>query len=556
LAPQAAPLDDGKPFKPPERLKIPPGLPGADAPRIVLPADPDGRAAAIRKEFPPIEPLPAAPPLAPGPEGRPMTLADLQRLGEEHSPSIKTALAAMNAAQAAAHQAGAYPNPTFAFEHDTAQTGPAGYPGFYLDQVIKTGGKLTVAQASAAMDYLTAKLALRKARSDLHTQIRGYYFAVLVARETVRVNEALFTFTEDIYRYQVAQFKLTAALYELLQLRPTVLQARLAVLQARNQEQASWHQLAAALGLPDMPPTQLEGRVDRAVPSFDLESIKARLAGHTDVLTALVSIQKAKYGLQLAKLIPLPDVDVRVLVQKDYSTPPNQVVNSFQVSIPIPVWDQNRGGIRQAEWLLAQASVAPAQAQNALTINLADAYGRYLTARQTAEVTQAQIRDQVRAYTGLRARRNQDPTAVGFGDQIVAQQALAGYIAAYVAALGQQWQATTDVANFLQVEDIFVASGTFAEVMPVLDITSLMPPPGPVPGPPPPAQPVSGPISLRAGRACPPPQPAPAVAPPMTPGRLNIPELPAPTVPRDTGPVPANGPQVIRIVRPLARPEE
>ena len=69
----------------------------------------------------------------------------------------------------------------------TVETGPAGYPGFFVDQVIKTGGKLTLQQAAATMDVLTAKLALRRARADLRNQMRGFYFAVLVARENARV---------------------------------------------------------------------------------------------------------------------------------------------------------------------------------------------------------------------------------------------------------------------------------------------------------------------------------------------------------------------------------
>ena len=107
-----------------------------------------------------------------------------------------------------------------------------------------------------------------------------------------------------------------------------------------------------------MPPSQLEGRVDRPVPAFDHDTLLARLQFHTDVLSAHVAIHKAKYQLQSARVVPLPDVDVRVLTQKDYTAPPNHVAHSFVMSIPVPVWDQNRGGVRQAEWALAQASRA------------------------------------------------------------------------------------------------------------------------------------------------------------------------------------------------------
>src|SRR5262249_21253255 len=158
-------------------LEIPKELPGAEAGAITLPKDPAARRRAIRDLYPPVESLPPEPPLAQGPEGHPLTLADLQRLGKTYTPAIKNAIAAGETAAAGAYQAGMYPNPLFAYEHDTVETGPAGYPGFFINQLIKTGGKLTVAQAAATMDILTAKLALRKACADLRTQIRGFYFA-------------------------------------------------------------------------------------------------------------------------------------------------------------------------------------------------------------------------------------------------------------------------------------------------------------------------------------------------------------------------------------------
>jgi hypothetical protein len=85
-----------------------------------------------------------------------------------------------------------------------------------------------------------------------------------------------------------------------------------------------------------------------------------------------------------------------------------------------------------------------------------------------------QIRDQVRAYRNLYARRQSDPTAVSFGDIVTAQQTLAGYIAGYVTALGQQWTAVNDVANLLQTDDLFQVS-PMQEVEPVPDLRQFGP---------------------------------------------------------------------------------
>jgi cobalt-zinc-cadmium efflux system outer membrane protein len=465
--------------KSPERLVVPRNLPGADAPPITkYPEDPAKKKRYLQELFPPLPPAPQLRPTAPGPEGRPMTLADLQRLAAIYSPAIKSAEAAVEAAKGAAKQAGAYPNPLFFFEQDTVGTGPYGYEGFGIHQVVKTGNKLKLQQAAAMMDLLNARLALKRAYSDLAYQVRTNYFSVLVALESVKINEALYQFANEIYRVQVeiVEGQLSAP-YEPLQLRPLAIQARFNLMQAQNQYLAAWKQLAATLGLRDMPPTELEGQVDMPVPVFDYDAVLRRaLARHTDVLTALNSIEKARFNLELAKVTPVPDVDVNILAQKDATSPPNLIVHSLQFSVPVPIFDRNQGNIKQAEGILSQASAGPNQARDSLTRTLADAYNRYETSRENVAIAMQQIRDQLRAYRALYDRYMRGPTGgLSFGDVVTAQQALAGYIAGYVTALGLQWTAVNDVANLLQTDDLFQSVERQA-VDPVPDMRNLIRP--------------------------------------------------------------------------------
>jgi cobalt-zinc-cadmium efflux system outer membrane protein len=442
----------------------------------------EARARYIRNLYPALEAPTGLPLTAPGPEGRPLSLGDLERLAEQYSPVIRSNAAAVDAAKGAAQQAGAYPNPNFAYEYDTVSTSAGrgtGYPGFMIEQVIKTGGKLKLQEAAAIMDLFTARLALRRARSDLHTQIRTAYLGVLVAQENVRINEALFRFTHGLYLVQVElSEKGAAAAYEPMGLRPLVLQAAVNVEQARYQYQASWRQLAAALGLPKMPPTEVVGRIDKLpVPEFDYDNVLERvLANHTDVGTAEIAIQKAQYNLEMAKLVPLPDVDVKIVAQKDNTAPPFKVAPSAQMTVTVPLWDQNKGGIRQAQSLLAQAAVGPEQAQLTLTGNLADAWNRYRTNRRLVETTRMQVYDQIRFYRAAYERRRSLPQDVAFADIVTAQQTLSGYIAAYLTALQAEWTAINDIANLLQTEDLFQAAPA-RDYRPLPDFEELLPPP-------------------------------------------------------------------------------
>jgi cobalt-zinc-cadmium efflux system outer membrane protein len=438
---------------PQQKLKIPSGLPGGIPEPIRTPQT----KTEVNKLYRPAPELENELVLAPGPEGRPLTLADLQQLAVRYSPAIRAAEASVVAAQGAMRQSLAYPNPAFFFENDTNATGTAGYPGFGIDQVIKTSNKLELQGAAAKMDLFNAQLALRRARFDVAYQVRTNYFNVLVAQENVKVSRAFALFTEEIYVMQVKLLQGNqAAAYTPLQLRPLALQARFNLTQATNQFYASWRQLTSSLGLPEMPPTEVTGRVDLPVPLFDFEAVRQRvLSQHTDVLTAKNNIYKARFNLRLAQVQPVPDVDLHLLVQKDYTTPPFYTVLSVTATIPVPVWDLNRGGIQQAQGNLTQAMHNLPVAQNALNNSLADAYNRYVTNRKQVAITLEQVVDQLRVYQALYNHYRGGGKDVAFADLVTAQQALAGYVSSYVAALGLQWTAVADVANLMQTDDLF-----------------------------------------------------------------------------------------------------
>jgi cobalt-zinc-cadmium efflux system outer membrane protein len=484
LASALQPGDKQPPQKQPKViLKIPPELPGSDHPGFKLPKDKKELEKYLQTIYPPLPPLEEDLPLAPGPEGRPLTLEDLQRLATEYSPVIRAAEAAVEAARGALRQSMAYPNPTFAFQNDTLATGPAGYPGFSIDQVIKTGNKLQLQGAAASMDLFIVQLALRRARTDVAYQVRSGYFAVVVARENVRFSRVFADFTDQIYANQVNLLKGNeAAAYEPMQLRPLALQARFNLIQALNQYRASWRQLAANLGLPDMPPSEVAGRVDLPVPEYDYQAVLNQvLSRHTDVLTAKNNVHKAEYLLKLAQVTPIPDVEVMVLLQKDYTTPPFYAAPSIHVNVPVPVWDRNRGAIQQAQGLLRQALQNLSVTRNSLIVTLADAHNRYVTSKKQVAITLEQLKDQVRVYKHVYDRfRGGDP-AVTFGDVVTAQQTLAGYLTGYIAALGLQWTAVVDVANLLQTDDLFQgATGAEDQDLPPLEqLESLLHDPSP-----------------------------------------------------------------------------
>jgi cobalt-zinc-cadmium efflux system outer membrane protein len=248
-----------------------------------------------------------------------------------------------------------------------------------------------------------------------------------------------------------------AADYEPMQLRVLIMQARGNLVQARNRYVSAWKQLAAAMGLPGMAPTEIAGRPDVAIPAFKFDTALARvLAGHTDVLTAQNGIRKARYNLRLAQIIPIPDVDIRMMLQRDFTGPPFELSPSLAVGVPVPVWDRNQGGIMQAQGQLVRAVEESHRVRNDLTSRLSDAFERYENNRVLLAYYRDNILpDQVRAYKGVYERHDIQPDMVGFGDVVAAQQTLASAITTYIATLGAQWTAVVDMATLIQTDDLW-----------------------------------------------------------------------------------------------------
>jgi cobalt-zinc-cadmium efflux system outer membrane protein len=446
--------------KPKFEPKVPPEVPGSEARSFQLPEGQEARQRAIVELFPPLPPLPADPTAAPGPEGRPYTLSDLQTIAAANSPELRQAASDVEAARGNIISARAYPNPTVGWESTPSNDGSVpGAQGPFIDQLIKTGGKLKLASASAEMDLRNSELALRRARSDLSTRVRNAYYALLVAKETVRVNRGLAAMTDEIYRLHadLAAAGSFAAPYEPMALRGQAYMARLAHKQATETYIYAWKQLVAMINQRQLPLSQVQGHIDRIIPFYDYDKVLDRvLRNHTDVLTSRNGIDKARYQLKLQQSAPLPDVDVNVALLNDYAVAPKQFVPTLTLGLPLfPLWDQNKGGIMTAEAALVRATEEPHRVEMNLTNLLATAYTTYKTNLDALEFYRHHILpDQVRAYRGVLARRQVD-TGVAFSDLFGAQQALAGSVTTYLGVLGSLWTSVVSVADLLQTDDLF-----------------------------------------------------------------------------------------------------
>ena len=441
-------------------LEIPSRLPGSEAPPLDLPPFEQklARGREIDRVFPDLPPMPPEPQPLPGPDGKPYTLTELQRIAAANSPALRQAAADVQDAAGAMLKARTYANPQGSYFVDpNANNTSSGVQGFGIEQVIKTGGKQKLSAAAARMDYDNAVLALRRARNDLATQVRQAYFALLVDRETLAVTRAVAHFTDEIYRLQTDMLRAgPVAPYEPSALRAQAFTTRLAYQQAIATYIFDWKSLVAILSLRQLPLTQVAGQIDRFIPYYDYDEVLAYvLRNHTDILRARNLVPQARYNLQLAKVTPIPDLDVAYRYGKDFTAFPFGSYSQFLLQMNLPVWDQNKGGIMSAEAALIRATEEQHNVEINLTNNFANAYTDYKNSLYAINYYRRYILpDLVLYYRGVYTRRRVSED-VNVGDLAFAQQTLSQNVTAYLGFLGNMWQSVVGVAAFLQTDDLF-----------------------------------------------------------------------------------------------------
>jgi cobalt-zinc-cadmium efflux system outer membrane protein len=213
----------------------------------------------------------------------------------------------------------------------------------------------------------------------------------------------------------------------------------------------------ATIGLPQLPLSEIAGQVDRFIPYYDYDDVRAYvLQNHTDVLTARNGVRRAQYSLKLAQVTGVfPNLDVFMALEKDFMNPPHGTYQALALGLPLPIWNQNKGNIIAAQAALIRANKEMHRVEVTLTNNLALAYEGYRNNLYAMEYYRRNVLPNlVRYYRGVFARRQIDPTSA-FGDLVFAQQNLATNVQAYLGILQSLWMSTVNVADFLQTDDLY-----------------------------------------------------------------------------------------------------
>jgi len=378
----------------------------------------------------------------------------------QSNPSLSAAVREQEATEGAIVQAGAWPNPVLSAQVEDLRRDNR-TTTVQLGQPIELGGKRAarVTAAERARDQAASALVAR--RSELRALTVTAFFDVLTAQERLRLAQDSLGLAQTATRAatnRVAAGKVSPL--EETRARVAESGTRVELLQAEGTLRSARQQLAALWGNPNPRFTLADGTVDQLPVVATSKDVEGRFFAAPVLRQARLEIERREALSSLERAKRVPDVTVSLGVKRvpapteteganASSSRRNQVV--VGVSIPLPIFDTNRGNLAEALSREEKARDDLAAAELQLGADVAQAIERLRSARATAETLQ---RDALPgAETAFKAAtKGFELGKFSFLEALDAQRTLFQVRTQYLVALADAYRASGDLDRLLGTE--------------------------------------------------------------------------------------------------------
>jgi len=318
-----------------------------------------------------------------------LTLRRTLELTMMHNPELAGSSCGVRAAEGNARQAAVLPNPTLelsAEEFGGSET-RNGYNAVQttaqLSQTFELGRKRGKRQDVAQTQARLAGWEYEAKRRVVLTSAKKAFVDVLLAQGQLKLAESLFLVAEDVRQVAAARVKAgkvppleeTKACVEVASTRISRDRARGELNTARQRLAASWGGTLPVF-------KEAGGELDavRDVPS--IETVSASLDNAPEVARWDDEVALGRESLALAKAERVPDIDVSIGIRRFEDDGSQAGVAGL--SIPLPLFNRNTGGILAAQQQATRAEYEQRAASLRATTELVDAHSRLSMARAEA----------------------------------------------------------------------------------------------------------------------------------------------------------------------------
>lgn len=356
------------------------------------------------------------------------------------------------AREAATLQARLFPNPTFGA--NAANFGNKSIRGFdgdvvtlQLSQLIELGGKRAARTEAAALTQELANWDYETKRVDVLTQVSQTFIEVLTAQKRLALTQQTQDLADQVAAAASARVQAgKVSPVEETKARVVRASVRIELMRAQREQEAARKRLAASWGSTAPRFEAVAGDLDTIRPPPSLESLLQRLASNPDLARWTTEITQRQALIAVEKSRAIPDVTATLGASK-YLMPDDYAL-VVGVSMPLPVFNRNQGGILEAERRLTKAEEDRYSAEVRITTVLNTVYQRLAAAHaEVAALRQEVLPGAQSAYDA--ARTGYRLGKFGFLDVLDAQRTLFGAKAQHLRALADYHQALAEVERLI-----------------------------------------------------------------------------------------------------------
>jgi cobalt-zinc-cadmium efflux system outer membrane protein len=395
--------------------------------------------------------------------GEPLfTLEEAQRIAAETNPTLREAEAEIRAAKARQQQARLYPNPTIAYTGDEIRGGSVGggKQGFFVQQDIVTGGKLSKSGEVYAKEISLAEVEAEGQKLRVETAVKTVYTRVLAAQELLDVRQGLAQIAQDDADTRRRLFNTGQAdETEVLEAEVDAQRARLAARMQENALREEWRSLAAVLGRPDLPLVIVSGDLEHNWPEVNEDQIMETIATQSPaVRTAETEMQRVEAEIVRAKRESIPDLLLSGGLEYN-----NELLGSLPyakrwegiagVAVQVPLFNRNQGNVAAAGAERDRAQLEKQRVALTLRERASSVLDQYANDKLMAvEYRDAMLPRAKRAYSLMLEKYGQ--MLASYPRVIETQRKLFELQAEYIAALEGVWTTGIALRGFLLTDGL------------------------------------------------------------------------------------------------------
>ena len=389
------------------------------------------------------------------------TLEHALETARENNPTLRQAEAGIRAAEARARQAGLYPNPTIGYSGDEIRGGEShgGKQGFFVEQTIVSGGKLSLAREVFRKETTLAEIEAEEQKIRVETAVRIAFYRVLAAQELADARAdlaqiAMESLASERRLENSGQADQTETLRAELEARRMKLAARM----MENTLREEWRALASVLGQPELPLETVDGDLEHGWPELDEQQVEAVARQSPATRIAAGAAERARAQLVRATREKLPDIIARAGLDYNHEPLANPLLTTgwqwnAQLALELPLFDRNQGNVAAARSDLERAGEEKRRVALTLRERASTVFDEYANARLSAE----EYRDSMlplakRSYLLMMERYGEMLTA--FPRVIESKRQLFELQSEYISSLETVWTTGLSLQGFLLTDGL------------------------------------------------------------------------------------------------------